>query len=313
MNSEDNVRSLFVPPTELPRRREPSASAGVAVLWHGEHVTDGPRVYIYRDVLDELMFHACYTQQRSSALLTGLVFDGARGPFMEIQGFIEASTFSDPVEWLTGLNRRFQMVINRFSRASDLMILGWSYAHYGCGGCVDADALLIHSTFFNLSHQLVLALDPDDETLGLYQRASTGALLNTGFGLVGARTEPASPHQDVERRDAPLECGADEVVVDAAPAVDAPQPVAAGGPEGSPDGTSSQATSPTKLATHLPSDEDFDNATASTSGRGDALVIIDDTELLSALEDALSGFGREQTFDAPQHEGADETNGGSDA
>ena len=152
------------------------------------------RVYVFADVLDEIMFHAQYRKEPSMTLLSGGSYEGPAGPYIEIQGFCE-STYVDDTRSILGLLRvRYPRIIQEMEEdTSNQVILGWSHGQSGSHGRVDTDTLLVHLTWFNLQDQVFLSIDPDSEECGFYRSGPKGKMRNIGFTLIRALGEPEVP------------------------------------------------------------------------------------------------------------------------
>jgi len=176
------MRALQKPPL-LPSRR-------IRIRRFGQHDPNGPTVYVFLDVLDEIIFHARYRAEPSAMLLTGGLFEGPAGPYVELQGFMEAMYVGSTDDWLTTLQHRYPIVRDHLQHTSpDTAILGWVHGVPGGDARIGTDALVVHLTFFNLAHQLLLAVDPRTEQLALYRRGPDGRMRNIGFNVIARRDQ----------------------------------------------------------------------------------------------------------------------------
>lgn len=201
-----------------PLRKPPLLpSSRIRIRRFGQHDTDGPTVYIFLDVLDEIIFHTRYRQGDQSAMvLTGGLFEGPAGPFVEVQGFMEAMYVGSTADWLTTLQHRYPIVRDHLQHTSpQTSVLGWMLGVPGGRATMDASALVVHLTFFNLPHQLLLAVDPISGEMAVYRRGPDGRMRNIGFNVIAQR------HQ-VERIAAELEA---ESTAASSPDIVPPEPV----------------------------------------------------------------------------------------
>ncbi|MBH23443.1 MAG: hypothetical protein CMH57_03055 [Myxococcales bacterium] len=162
---------------------------------------DGPRVVIYYDVLEELLFYARYRSEDTATVLIGGYHEGDDGPFIEIQGYTSASWVETRRDWLHMLHKRLLGVVDGLRADGDEQrVVGWSMARRGGAARLDVEDLMVHLSFFNLPHQGILAIDLDADALAFYQRTPAGVLINVGFEVVSLRRreDEGEPLFDVE-------------------------------------------------------------------------------------------------------------------
>lgn len=146
----------------------------------------GPAVYVFSDVLDEILFHAGYRDEPSLTLLLGGYYRGPAGPFIEIEGFTASRYVAHVDDAAAEISRRYPSLLDEFSSPA-AHVLGWSFGDPESDGEMTAQALRVHLSWFNLPHQVYLSIDPKNERFGFHQRGPDGAMVNVGFNLVRAQ------------------------------------------------------------------------------------------------------------------------------
>ncbi len=197
-------------------------SSKVLVRHFGDASADDIRVYIFLDVLDEVVFHAQYRNEHAATLLVGGYYQGPTGKYIEIQGFTEAMYVESARHYQSMLARDFDKVKTRLRQAKRPQhILGWSMGVADTHARMDSAGVFLHNSFFNLPHQIHLAVDPKSEDICVYRRKEPGGpLVSCAFNVVTTRTalagiranwdehketsEPASvAAEEAETRDTP--------------------------------------------------------------------------------------------------------------
>jgi hypothetical protein len=168
-------------------------SSDVVIERRGELGGEGPTVYVFADVLDEVLFHAGYRDEPAMSLLMGGSYEGPAGPFIEIVGFTTSRYVDSHKEAGVEIGRHYPRMLES-PDANGPQVLGWSYGAMGSQAGVDVDALRVHLTWFNLPQHVFLSVDPADKKYGIYRRSSTGSMVNIGFNLV--RAQPSEQEED---------------------------------------------------------------------------------------------------------------------
>ncbi len=167
----------------------PVSTSKVLVHSFGAEPSQELGVYLFADVLDEILFHATYRDEPATTLLLGRSYQSPEGQnFVEIQGFTEA------FYGYTGQHLA-RIVPDYYARAAkDLpggenapRILGWSHSHRDQHATMTRAHALTHLSLFNLSDQIFLSIDPQHETIAVYGRTPQGSFQNLGFHLVSRR------------------------------------------------------------------------------------------------------------------------------
>ncbi len=168
----------------LPSRR-------IAITRLGQHGEDGPTVYIFADVLDEIIVHASYREDLAATLLLGGYYQGPAGPYVEIQGFAESIYVARTLDLFRLFQEGHQRVRDNLARDNPHQcILGWSHNISGQNAEVSAQSYLIHRTFFNRPEQIFISMDVSQELLGAYRVGQGKKMENLGFNLISMRGQP---------------------------------------------------------------------------------------------------------------------------
>ncbi|MEM6732979.1 MAG: hypothetical protein AAF658_15590 [Myxococcota bacterium] len=151
------------------------------------------RYFVYRDVLEELVFASEYEpEQVCAALLLGPFGIERQGPFLEITGFEslrywapEAATAREVFEHLHGAMLETFPKATSLIAATGLSAVGmFAHVPWGEGG-LEGRLAKVHLSLFNVPYQCALVLDTKQDAMGLYGRAPGRGFFNTGFSLVG--------------------------------------------------------------------------------------------------------------------------------
>lgn len=145
------------------------------------------RVFLYRDVLDELAFAASYRQEPSFAILMGAFAVDEQGPFLEVTGF---SRF----QYTAGLDSLYHNVKDQLDELTEERtqypsaqhdhVVGVFVAAPGCDGELPAQVARTHLSLFNVPYQLAVVVDPDSGKLGVHARAPASRFYNSPFWVV---------------------------------------------------------------------------------------------------------------------------------
>lgn len=144
-------------------------------------------VYIFADVLKELVLQARYRRDPCAALLIGGYYKGPAGLYIEIDGFDSATYLDKTRDALSLFQRHHPRLSDALSRDDPTRhVIGWSHGLPGSGGQLSAQAAMVHLSFFNLPWQTTFVLDPDAGKLGVYRRSADEAFENIGFNVISA-------------------------------------------------------------------------------------------------------------------------------
>lgn len=144
-------------------------------------------VYIFADVLKELVLQARYRRDPCAALLIGGYYKGPAGLYIEIDGFDSATYLDKTRDALSLFQRHHPRLSDALSRDDPTRhVIGWSHGLPGSGGQLSAQAAMVHLSFFNLPWQTTFILDPDAGKLGVYRRSADEAFENIGFNVISA-------------------------------------------------------------------------------------------------------------------------------
>lgn len=177
------MRSLPKPPI-LP-------SESVRIIRRGTLERAGPTLYVFADVLEEVLFHAGYRDEPSLCLLIGGGYAGPAGRYIEVEGFAASRYVAHIDDAASALARAVPDLAAELTDPRE-QILGWSFGAAGSQGRMTHEALRIHMTWFNLPHQVFLSIDPASQQYGFHQRGHDGRMLNIGFNLIRAHQHEGS-------------------------------------------------------------------------------------------------------------------------
>ncbi|MFA5625735.1 MAG: hypothetical protein WC966_11890 [Bradymonadales bacterium] len=146
-------------------RLAPKESERLSVRAWGDISDDVCHVYLYSDVLEELVF-AAQRGIAQSCLLTGLWYidEAQRHEFVEIDGFRELIPVEDSVEFSHYLRK------NRALLRSDDQerVTGACHIRPHSKGLLSAADALCHRSFFNYSYQISFILDAQNDRCCTY-------------------------------------------------------------------------------------------------------------------------------------------------
>lgn len=155
------------------------------------------KVYVWAEALEELI-HASLRRPTvmQAAVLVGGFYAGPGERFVELRGFIDLDRFDDTTDLARALNDSWIPLKNRVERqGGGMSILGWACLRREERPQLARDLHVLHRSFFNLPHQLLLVLDPETQEISLYGFDETSRLVHIGFELVSPRR-----HSDDEGR-----------------------------------------------------------------------------------------------------------------
>lgn len=171
------------------QRSPPESRDGVKVFRFGAERDFPIDLYIYRDVLDELVFAAGYEEAPSIAIVTGgFGVSGGRG-FVEMNGFEEFAYIEgefEPFEALAEGCRRLQQDSDDEYPVALFCSLRDSHA------LIPPEFARLHLTFFNVPFQPLVMLDPTADEVAFYARAPRRGFVDTPIHVV-TRAPSAGP------------------------------------------------------------------------------------------------------------------------
>lgn len=194
------------------KRQAPPSRDDVRIFRFGAEAGSHVDYYIYRDVLDELVFAAGYEDEPSFAIVTGgFGVDGVRG-FVEMTGF--EHFFHADADLEAGAEDRIgpgvgvdfglgadvdtkigEACLETQQQAGDDYPVGLFAAVRGCKGIIPDAIARLHFTYFNVPFQPLLLLDPDTRDLVVYGRAPRRPFLDAPLFVV---THDASLAHDTD-------------------------------------------------------------------------------------------------------------------
>lgn len=151
---------------------------------------EAPTVYLFADVLDEIIRHAAWRPELAATLLVGERYQGPSGPYLELQGFAESSYVSKPRDLVERFQQGHPRTCEQLEGQGAQRILGWSLDDKGAAAGASREAWLLHRTFFNLPEQLFLALDTAGEVLAIYRLDEGKNPFSVGFYLISRAGQP---------------------------------------------------------------------------------------------------------------------------
>lgn len=165
------------------------SSKRVQIIPHGSDELAGDdelHIYVFEDVLDELLLQAVYRPEPCVTLLLGGFHKSPTGQlWVEIGGFDRATYVEDYKHALELFGSHYPRLRQDLAdNDHKQVVLGWSLGMPDGGAKLEPDAAFIQLTFFNLAHQLCLIMDPITEQLGFYRRGKDGHFKNVAFKLI---------------------------------------------------------------------------------------------------------------------------------
>lgn len=155
-----------------------------------------PKIYVRADVLDEIRFNGRWRRDGlAGGLLVGHHFKDPAdaSTYLVVDGFVGGSHADSMTGFIRELRERWKdAVAARASHLPDSEIVGWYVAPGDAEAEPDAEALLLHNSFFNHPWQAGLWVRPDAEPVAIDPE---GDRLQTGAVAVldGDRARPAKP------------------------------------------------------------------------------------------------------------------------
>lgn len=181
----------------------PADSARVQVRVVGEAHGPPVRFFLYRDVLEELLYAARWRDESFMwGVLSGAFGIDDEGPFIEVTGF-EGLTYMPRLDdCIEGLQETVQQhFIEGRTVAQDAheSPVGMVMSAPGGGARLHREAMRAHLSLFNVPFQLLLMVDPAQERLAAYSRQPKGAFFNAALRVVEARDADGSGADVVDR------------------------------------------------------------------------------------------------------------------
>ena len=177
--------------TPLPRP-EPDLRPGFEVELRGSIPQGSTRVYIYKDVLHEVLRHV-QPHTHSGGLLEGWYCLGDAGTYVEVTGFGAAG----PLKSNTELAARVRSKEIPPPGPAVPGRVGWFHCRAAPGPGPTPQDLLIHQSYFPLSWQLMLLVEVGSKSLTLFQ-SLPGGPLNTGIHLIQIIQKTSDWHGGLE-------------------------------------------------------------------------------------------------------------------
>lgn len=159
--------------TGIPRL-EPERRPGLTVELHGSLPPGAVPVYIYLDVLRQVLRHAEH-HDHAGGLLQGSYCSGERGHYVEVDGFAAAG----PVGSNTELAGRLTDSRDQHPRP-----VGWFHCRRAPGPGPTPQDLALHRAGFDEAWAPMLLIEQDSGRLTLFQVPLVGPPLSIGFWLV---------------------------------------------------------------------------------------------------------------------------------
>jgi len=145
---------------------------------------DAPAVYVYDDVVAEVVRHSEADLKRESGgfLLGGLHQD--RQVYVEVRAFLPATGTVSSATSLTFRHDTWAEMTRRAEadRPGELVV-GWQHTHPGLGVFLSAYDVFIHRNFFSQPWQIAMVVDPCGRQLGFFQWRR-GSVVDCGFVYV---------------------------------------------------------------------------------------------------------------------------------
>ena len=142
-----------------------SASTSLGMLYTGL-----PTIYIFEDVLDQMLrhFERDLRREQGGLLLGGLHED--RGVYVEVRGFLPATGAQARATSLRFTHATWAAMNRRAEEDfPGELVLGWVHTHPGLGVFLSSYDLFIHRHFFSQPWHIALVIDPRKDELGFFQ------------------------------------------------------------------------------------------------------------------------------------------------
>lgn len=176
----DTLLDELSPPT----RPAPTDTALIRLQGWGELIDDACRVYVFRDVLEELHFAAQSGESRS-CLLTGswYIDEGNRFEYVQIEGFRELIPIEDSMAFSNYLRANRGLLRS----TAQERVVGVCHMRPGSGALLSAADALCHRSFFNYSYQISFLLDVQRDRCCVYLIDAQQSLRDCGLFVLSQR------------------------------------------------------------------------------------------------------------------------------
>jgi hypothetical protein len=146
----------------------------------------GVKIYVFRDVLEELIFTSSFRPaQTSTGVLTGGFYEGPAGRYVEVRGYQDTAVVESTLQFAQRLRRTWvELWRDRALQEAGLLPLGWFVSRPSCDGRPGPFELITHLSFFNRPYHLMCVLDALSRRLGFYQQVGEAELANMAFNLI---------------------------------------------------------------------------------------------------------------------------------
>lgn len=167
-------------------RDAPTEVAGLQTRAFGQPNGGDVRVFLYEDVLDELLFGATYHDEPAAALLMGAFAVDETGPFMEVTGFSGFQQIDDLGQLYAQIKPEIDEVIGDFGagRQPSEHVVGLFVSAPGSRAKLLPEVARVHLSLFNVPYQVAAIADPENDSFGLHARPPSSAFYNLPFWTV---------------------------------------------------------------------------------------------------------------------------------
>lgn len=152
---------------------------------HAPHAKDSFPVYVLESVVSEIWGHAGHARKtRAGGLLIGHPYTLERGYFLEIVGFIPATSGVATSTSFKSTHATFFAATKQIEkRWPGQRLVGWHFTTPDEGAVISRANLELHGQFFDQPWQVAVMVDPVRKELGFYQWRS-GRIEPCGYHVV---------------------------------------------------------------------------------------------------------------------------------
>lgn len=167
-------------------REAPTDDAALQTRAFGEVSGDEVRIFVFEDVLDELVFAASYRDEPSFALLLGAFAVDETGPFMEVTGFSSFQQIADLDTLYQEVKPEVDELIGELSAGRQVPehVVGLFVGAPGSQGELSPEVARVHLSLFNVPYQVAAVVDPQSGRFGLHARPPSSSFYNSPFWTV---------------------------------------------------------------------------------------------------------------------------------
>lgn len=167
-------------------RSAPGDDPALQVEGFGVPEADQVRVFVYGDVLDELLYAADWQKKPAAAILLGAFAVDDTGPFMEITGFSDFQQIDAIDELFEALRSPLDELLKDLSARRELQehVVGFFVSAPGSGGELPEEVARVHLSLFNIPYQVAAVADVDAGQFGMHARPPAASFYNAPFWLV---------------------------------------------------------------------------------------------------------------------------------